>query len=174
MNNFKLRTLAVSFVFGTACMTSFLVGCNRQDTTPANGVKPATTTIGMEIDDTVLTTKVKSALLGDQTIKGFDIKVGTRKGVVLLSGFVENQAQIDRAIAITRSVEGAKDVENSMVLKEGKASVGNKVDDSIVTAKVKSALLSDPIIKSFEIVHSYSLNKVIINVGREMANKWKR
>src|SRR6185503_5357063 len=97
----------------------------------------ASTTVGTEIDDTVVTTKVKSALLGDADIKSFDLKVETRKGAVQLSGFVDNQAQIDRAIATTQAVEGVKSIENGITLKDGKATVGNTVDDGIITAKVK-------------------------------------
>ena len=117
----------------------------------STGAPPAGTTVGMEIDDSVVTARVKSALLADPAIRGLEIKVETRKGLVLLSGFVDSQARIDNAIALTRKVEGVRDVENGMTLKQGKATVGNKVDDGIVTAKVKSALLADPGIKSFDI-----------------------
>ena len=133
-----------------AAATTFLAaGCgNRDEGTPAAAAK---TTVGTEIDDTVVTTKVKSALFADPEIKSFDLKVETRKGAVQLSGFVDSQAQVDRAIAATRGVEGVKDVENGISLKTGTATVGNTVDDGIVTAKVKSALLSDPDVKSFDI-----------------------
>jgi hyperosmotically inducible protein len=107
--------------------------------------------VGTEIDDTVVTAKVKSALLGDQDVKGYDIKVATRKGQVQLSGFVDNLSQVERAITVARAVEGVKDVENSMTLKDGKATVGNKVDDGITTARVKAALLAEPSIKIAQI-----------------------
>ena len=132
----------------TAALSLLAAGCNRQDETPAASAK---TTVGTEIDDTVVTTKVKSALLADADIKSFDLKVETRKGAVQLSGFVDSQAQIDRAIAATQAVEGVKSVENGITLKDGKATVGNTVDDGIITTKVKSALLADPNVKSFDI-----------------------
>lgn len=132
-------------------MAILVTGCNRQEPVAAVVVAPAKTTVGTEIDDTVVTTKVKSALLADQEIKPFDIKVETRKGVVLLSGFVDNQAQVDRAIVVTGAVEGVKGTENGMTLKDGKVTVGNTVDDSVVTARVKSALLTDPGVKSGDI-----------------------
>jgi len=91
------------------------------------------------------------ALLGDDQTKAFDIKVETRKGMVQLSGFVDNAYQIERGIAVARSIEGVKDVENAMTLKDGKTTLGNKVDDGIVTAKVKSALLADPEVKGADI-----------------------
>jgi hyperosmotically inducible protein len=125
--------------------------CNRQEPVPPGAAASAKTSVGTEIDDTVVTTKVKSALLGDQNIKGLGIKVETRKGAVQLSGFADTQEQVDRAVSVAKSVEGVASVDNALKIKEGKASVGNKVDDSIVTAKVKSALISDPGVKSFDI-----------------------
>jgi len=94
---------------------------------------------------------VKSALLADPGAKGFEVKVETSKGQVQLSGFVDTQAGIDRAIALTRGVEGVKGVDNAMTLKQGKASLGDTVDDGIVTAKVKSALLADASVKSLDV-----------------------
>jgi hyperosmotically inducible protein len=140
-----------------------LAGCGNRDeivpapgaSTPAptasTGTPPAGTTVGTEIDDSVVTARVKSALLADDNTKSFGIKVETRKGEVQLSGFVDTQARIDNAIALTRRVEGVKSVENGMTLKEGKATVGNTVDDGILTAKVKTALLADADVKSFDI-----------------------
>lgn len=141
-------------LFGVALAAGVVVlvtTWNRQEPVVVAVVAPARTTVGNEIDDTVVTTKVKSALLGDQDIKAFDIKVETRKGIVLLSGFVDNQSQMDRVVAVARTVEGVKGTESGMTLRDGKVTVGNKVDDSIVTAKVKSALLSDPGVKSADI-----------------------
>ena len=111
----------------------------------------ANTTVGAKIDDAVITTKVRSALLADNGVKSFDPKIETNKGIVQLSGFVDNQAQIDRAIEVARGVEGVQGVENKMTLKSGTATIGNKIDDSIVTTRVKSALLADPATKSFNI-----------------------
>lgn len=112
---------------------------------------PATTTVGTQIDDTVVTASVKSALLADPEIKSFDFKVETRKGEVMLSGFVDNQAQLDRANALARAVPGVTSIQNKVTLKTGSRTVGNKVDDSIITAKVKAALIGDQVIKSTDI-----------------------
>jgi hyperosmotically inducible protein len=123
-------------------------GCgNNQDQASA----PAKTTVGTKIDDAVVTSKVKSALFADPEIKSFDLKVETRKGEVQLSGFVDSQTQIDRALSTTRGVEGVSGIENRVTLKEGKATIGSTVDDGIITTKVKSALLADPGVKSFDI-----------------------
>ena len=81
-------------------------------------VKNTPTTVGNKIDDAVVTTRVKSALLADTSIKSFDIAVLTRKGEVQLSGFVDNQGQVDRALEITRAIEGVGSVANDMSIKK--------------------------------------------------------
>ena len=162
----KVRSKA--FVQGLAlagAVSVLMTGCgNKAEVAPAvapaastiaptasTGTPPTGTSVGTEIDDSVVTARVKAALLADDTAKGLEIKVETRKGQVQLSGFVDTQARIDNAVVLTRKVEGVMGVANAMSLKQGKATVGNTVDDGIVTAKVKSALLADPAVKSFDI-----------------------
>jgi hyperosmotically inducible periplasmic protein len=78
----------------------------------------ASKTPGTIIDDTVITTKVKTALLADSDIKGLDVNVATSKGVVTLNGAVNNQAQIDRAAKIASGVEGVGSVANNLTIKK--------------------------------------------------------
>lgn len=134
------------FVFAFAAL---MLGCDGK---PGEARKPTDASVGTTLDDSVITTKVKSALIADPDVKSFEIKVETRKGVVQLSGFVDNQTYVDRALDITRRVEGVKNVENHMTVKApGSASAGNVIDDSVITAKIKSALLSDAEIKGLDI-----------------------
>lgn len=73
---------------------------------------------GAVIDDTVTTTKVKTALLADSDIKGLQINVDTSNGVVTLSGAVDNQAQIDRAGKLAAEVHGVTSVSNNLTIKK--------------------------------------------------------
>ena len=130
-------------------MTILIAGCNKPQV--ATGTLPPGTTIGTELDDSVVTARVKSALIADPDVKSYGFKVETRKGEVLLSGFVDNQTLVDRAIAVTRGVEGVKSIDNKVSLKGAATTIGNKVDDGIVTAKVKAALLADADVKSLDI-----------------------
>ena len=68
--------------------------------------------------DSVITSKVKAKLLGDEGLKSFKVSVETHKGVVLLSGFVATEAQIKDAEKIAAATEGVKSVKNSLVLKK--------------------------------------------------------
>ena len=72
---------------------------------------------GEYIDDTVITSKVKAAIFGDESLKSGEINVETFKGVVQLSGFVNSQADINRAVEVTRNVKGVTGVNNDMRVK---------------------------------------------------------
>jgi osmotically-inducible protein OsmY len=60
---------------------------------------------------------VKAAVFGEPSLKSAEINVETFKGVVQLSGFVSSQADINKAVAVARSVQGVKSVKNDMRLK---------------------------------------------------------
>jgi osmotically-inducible protein OsmY len=72
---------------------------------------------GEYVDDAVITTKVKAEIFNESTLKSAEINVETFKGVVQLSGFVSSNANIDKAVSITRSVKGVVSVKNDMRLK---------------------------------------------------------
>ncbi|AYN26347.1 MULTISPECIES: BON domain-containing protein [Buttiauxella] len=72
---------------------------------------------GGYIDDTVITTKVKSTLLAEKSLKSTDISVVTFKGRVQLSGFVASSAEANKAVALTKTVKGVRMVENDLLVK---------------------------------------------------------
>jgi osmotically-inducible protein OsmY len=72
---------------------------------------------GEYVDDSVITTKVKSLLAEDDFLKSFKISVETYKGTVQLSGFVNSQNAVDKAGQITRSVKGVASVKNNLIVK---------------------------------------------------------
>lgn len=72
---------------------------------------------GEYVDDTVITTKVKAAILDEPTLKVFEINVETFKGVVQLSGFVSTPAAVNKASEVARVVKGVKSVKNDIRLK---------------------------------------------------------
>ena len=72
---------------------------------------------GQYVDDTVITSKVKTQLANDDFLKSFQISVETYKGVVQLSGFVNSQTAVDRAGQIARGVGGVKSVKNKLSVK---------------------------------------------------------
>ena len=78
---------------------------------------PKRESTGEYVDDSIITTKVKSKLAADDFLKSFEISVKTYKGLVQLSGFVNTQKAVDKALEITRSVKGVKSVKNDLIVK---------------------------------------------------------
>jgi hyperosmotically inducible protein len=104
MNKFSksLTALFLAVTLGAA------VGCASTSTQEGTGEY---------VDDSVITTKVKAAIFNEPTLKSAEINVETFKGVVQLSGFVNSQADINKAVEVTRSVKGVTSVKNNMRLK---------------------------------------------------------
>ena len=168
------RSLLVASAIGAALMLT-MAGCERKeaqappatkkaevvtekpaaaDAPPAPAQVPAadqtTRSVGTAIDDSGITMRVKSAFVADPDIKSLDITVETRKGEVQLSGFVDSQAQIDRAVDIAQRTQGVASVQNKLALKTP-GTVGNKVDDALITTKVKAAFIRDDSIRALDI-----------------------
>ena len=72
---------------------------------------------GRVVDDSVITGKVKAALVADPTTKAHQISVETFKGVVQLSGFVDSSEARTRATQVAQQVEGVKNVKNDLELR---------------------------------------------------------
>ena len=107
---------------------------------------------GEVIDDSVLTSKVKVALINDPTTKAGQINVETYRGVVQLGGFVDNAQQKAQATKVARSVTGVKEVRNDLLVStKPHASTGQDVDDSVLTTSVKAKLMDDSTTKAHEI-----------------------
>ena len=106
---------------------------------------------GEQVDDTVTTAAVKSALIADPVTKAHQIDVETFKGTVQLNGFVDTAASKERATEVARKQKGVTAVRNNLTVKTTERSGDQVVDDSEITAKVKSALAGDPRTKAHQI-----------------------
>jgi len=78
---------------------------------------PTRESTGQYLDNTTITTKVKTKLFADEPLSALPISVKSYKGMVQLSGFVKNQQQADRAVKIARGVPGVRSVVNSLVVR---------------------------------------------------------
>lgn len=110
-------------------------------------------TAGQTVDDSVVTAKVKAALTDDETTKARDIKVQTFDGVVQLSGFVGTSEEKSRATDVAKGIDGVKEVRNDIEVQSRTAerSAGEVIDDGVITARVKAALIDNPTTKARQI-----------------------
>jgi len=106
---------------------------------------------GEYTDDKVLHTKVWAALTEDKTADASEINLEVYKGVVQLNGFVDNGKEKAQAEAVAKAVSGVKGVENNLMVKQAGQSTGGAIDDSTISAKVKSALIDSSDTKAQDI-----------------------
>lgn len=97
-----------NITLATLCLVALLTAC---------GGSPSRESTGEYIDDSVITTKVKTAFVQDKLVDAADVKVETFKGNVQLSGFADSQSEIERAAQIAGKVPGVKSVRNDLRLK---------------------------------------------------------
>lgn len=98
---------------------------------------------GEVVDDSVLTAKVKTALIEDPVTKAAQIDVETYRGVVQLAGFVDSNEARARATELAKGVSGVQDVRNDLKVGDADESVGQKIDDTVITTQVKAKLIAD-------------------------------
>lgn len=104
-SNFLATTLAAALALGTV---GTALAADTSDTTAVSAdksVQPGT--------DTWITTKVKSELMTTKGIPSTDIAVTTTNGVVTLSGVLDNKAQVQKSVAVAKSVKGVRNVDSS-------------------------------------------------------------
>ncbi|HEV7608867.1 MAG TPA: BON domain-containing protein [Steroidobacteraceae bacterium] len=106
---------------------------------------------GEQVDDSVTTGRVKSALIADPVTKAYQIDVETFKGTVQLNGFVDSAASKSRASEVAKSTRGVQSVHNNLTVKTADREGEQVVDDNVITAKVKAALAGDSRTKAHQV-----------------------
>jgi len=110
-----------------------------------------TKSAGEQVDDSVTTASVKSALIADPVTKAHQIDVEVFKGTVQLNGFVDSAASKDRATQVAKGTKGVTSVHNNLTVKTTSRAGEQVIDDGAITTKVKAALAGDPRTKAHQI-----------------------
>jgi hyperosmotically inducible protein len=125
-----------SLAFG-ALLALLAVGCS------------STQTVGEEIDDATITTKVEARLTADPDVSAFNVDADTNEGVVRLSGTVETAEAKAEAEKLARETEGVRRVINE--IKVGERDMGDRMSDTTITTKIKAKITGDPDLNPFNI-----------------------
>lgn len=122
----------------------------------------STRTAGETIDDSTLTARVKTALIGDERTKARQIDVDTYRGDVQLNGFVDSAAARTAAASVAQKVDGVNKVTNNLQVGADRTS-GEVVDDATINSKVRAALIGDERTKSHQI--EVDTNAGVVSLG---------
>lgn len=142
----KAIALSIALIVLTGCAAS---GDNRST--------------GEVVDDSSVATRLKTALLADGGTSGLDIEVEAYRGRVQLIGFLDSQAEIDRAEEIARNTRGVTAVSNALAVVEESRRVGQYIDDTVLLTRVTRALVSDPIVSAGEV--EIEINRGVVILG---------
>jgi len=93
---------------------------------------------GSYVDDSVITTKIKSEMTASKEVSARNITVNSTRGVVTLTGTAASAQESTKAGEIARGVAGVTAVNNDIRVQPEK--VGAYVDDSWITTKVKAEM----------------------------------
>jgi hyperosmotically inducible protein len=116
------------------------------------------------MDDSSIAARTKSSLLADPVTDGLNIDVEVDRNRVQLNGFVDSQAQIDRAGEIARSISGVASVQNNLQVSDGgNRMTGEYIDDKTLQARVKAALANDPVVHSMKV--DVEVNRGEVSLG---------
>jgi hyperosmotically inducible protein len=108
-------------------------------------------TAGEYADDATVTAKVKTALTDSPEVKARQVDVETYRGVVQLNGFVDTTDAKSAATRVASNVNGVREVRNNLEVTDKTSTVSEAADDAFITAKVKTALITDPVTKAHQI-----------------------
>lgn len=150
-HNFRTQLTSFAFVAGLLVLS----GCVGSATTKS---------VGERLDDSAISTKIKTSLLADRSTDGLDIEIEVFKGRVQLNGFADNQIELARAEEIARSVKGVVEIENNLIIPDNSnRGVGRYLDDKGLVARVKTALARNKEIAALEI--EVEVNRGIVQLG---------
>ncbi|MCB1055468.1 MAG: BON domain-containing protein [Acidobacteria bacterium] len=118
-----------------------------------------------QVDDAVVTTKIKTKITADPELNPFEIHVDTEEGVVRLSGTVDTADDRAEAEKLARKTEGVRRVVNDIQV--GDKTLGESLSDTEITAKIKTKLAADPEIDPFNI--EVSTNQGVVTLTGRVA-----
>ena len=119
---------------------------------------------GESVDDSTTQAAVKTKLMGDNFFGGMGINIETHKGIVQLGGWIDDAEAGAKAAELAAGVDGVKSVDNQLHVKQGEASMGQTVDDTVITTRTKAAHADSALCSSLKVnVDTY--NGVVLLTG---------
>ncbi len=145
-----------------AILVAGSAACNRTPENTTSGVDTTAATPAQNTTQTPdwwTTTKVQAKFFADNQVKGRDINVDTKDGVVTLRGAVDTDAERQQALTIARGVDGVKRVEDQLTLKTAGAETPTATTGTTtsaagpawITTKIQAQYFADPEVKPWNI-----------------------
>jgi hyperosmotically inducible protein len=116
------------------------------------------------MSDSWITSKAKIALFADDRVKGRQVHVETKDGVVMLRGKVDSPEAKSAALEIAKGIEGVKNVKNELQVVAPSQRSEVTADDKVVAKNVQNKLKADPQLKNVKV----EVNKGVVSLSGEV------
>ncbi len=116
------------------------------------------------MSDSWVTSKTKIALFADDRVKGRQIHVETKDGVVMLRGKVDSAEAKSTALEIAKGIEGVKNVKNELQVVAPAKRSEVAADDKVVAKNVQSKFKADPQLKNVKV----EVNNGVVSLSGEV------
>ena len=128
----------------TACVSSIILG-GAAATTAAFDERP----VGQHFDDVSIATEIDARLITEKDMPSRWASIEVIEGVVILTGYLPSQSHIDRALFISRSVQGVSKIDNQLHI--GVPSTRSLFSDSWITTQVKTKFFNDKLVSGMSV-----------------------
>lgn len=145
MQLLRFFTLFIFSLSLSGCLASAIVG----GTAAVGSTAQDERTLGRQFDDTVTASKIDASLIAERDMPSRWISVEVIDGHVTLLGSLPSKAHIDRAVYITKQINGVVDVQNKLEI--GKPKFREMMSDSWITTQVKRQLWNDKLVSGYKI-----------------------
>jgi len=140
----RVLLLLLCAALNTACVSSVILG-GAAATTAAFDERP----VGQHFDDVSIATEIDARLITEKDMPSRWVSIEVIEGVVILTGYLPSQSHIDRALFISRSVQGVRDIDNQLHI--GEPSTKSLFSDSWITTQVKTKFFNDKLVSGMSV-----------------------
>jgi len=151
MQKSKQQTLMMALVAGLVAVAPLTAGAQDKTDKAVDKTKEVAKDTKVAVSDSWLTSKTKIALFSDDRVKGSQVKVETKDGVVYLRGKVDSAEAKAAATSVAQGIEGVKSVKNDLqVVSPGARKLVDAKDADIAKA-VESRLSRESDLKKIDV-----------------------
>jgi hyperosmotically inducible protein len=161
-NNFAVTTLSIAALVLVAGPAYAQTSADKP--TMKEKVEQKTEQAKAGVSDSWITSKTKIALFADDRVKGRQVHVETKDGVVMLRGKVDSAEAKSAALEIAKGIEGVKNVKNELQVVAPSKRSEVAADDKVVAKNVQSKLKANPQLKNVKV----EVNKGVVSLSGEV------
>jgi hyperosmotically inducible protein len=151
MQKSKQQTLMMALVAGLVAVAPLTAGAQDKTDKAVDKTKEVAKDTKVAVTDSWLTSKTKIALFSDDRVKGSQVKVETKDGVVFLRGKVDSAEAKAAAESVAKGIDGVKSVKNDLQVVSPGARKAVEAKDADIAKAVESRVRRESDLKKVDV-----------------------